>query len=140
MILLKLLAKELGLPITPYEGTICQVAGYIGHFIGKLSTVKVQLYDYIELVGGKIKVIAAAGNKLQFVLGMDLFAPAETKLQEVLVQTKKGVQSSIVEVGPQHSGELFRLPLKVDEVQTATDSTVYATLEELKVIMVPKCD
>ena len=51
------------------------------------------------MVGG-IKVMAAAGNKPKFVLGTDLFTPAGTKLQKVLVQTEKGIQSVIVEVGP----------------------------------------
>ena len=43
--------------------------------------------------------MAAADNKLQFVLGIDLFALAGTKLQELLVQTEKGVRSIIVEMG-----------------------------------------
>ena len=34
---------------------------------------------------GKIRVTAAADNKLQFILGMDSFAPAGTKLLVVLV-------------------------------------------------------
>ena len=84
--------------------------------------------------------MAAADNKFQFVLGMDLFAPAGTKLQEGLVQTEKGVTSVIVELGPQDSGELFRLPLKIGAAETATKSTVYTTIKEPKVVIVPKYD
>ena len=47
-----------------------------------------------------IKVMVAANNKLKFVLGMDLFAPAGTKLREVLVQTEKGVRSTMMEISP----------------------------------------
>ena len=52
IILSESLAKELGLPITPYKGTFRQVAGHIGYFIGKLGTTKVQLYNGLELVVG----------------------------------------------------------------------------------------
>ena len=100
MILSESLAKDLGLPLTPYQGTFCQAAGHIGWFIDKLGTVKVHLHDGLELVVGRIKVIAAADNKLKFVLGTDLFIPAGTKLQEVLVQIEKGFRSVIVEMGP----------------------------------------
>ena len=48
---------------------------------------------------GGFRGMAAADNKLQFILGTDLFAPAGTKLQEVLVQTEKSIRSVIVEVG-----------------------------------------
>ena len=74
------LAKVLGLPITPYEGTFRQAACHVGCFTGKLSTVKVQLHDGLELVVGGIKVMVTAHNKLQFMCGTDLFAPAGTKL------------------------------------------------------------
>ena len=36
IILLESLAKELGLPILPYEGTFCQAAGQVRRFIGIL--------------------------------------------------------------------------------------------------------
>ena len=84
-ILLELLAKELGLLITPCEGTFRQAASYIGQLIGKPGTVKVQLDNGLELAMGRIRVMAAADSKLQFVLGTDLFAPAGTKLQDELV-------------------------------------------------------
>ena len=80
--------KKLALPITLYERTFRQVAGHIGHFIGKLDIVKVQLHDDLELVMCGIKVMTAADYKLQFGFGTDLFTPVGTKLQEVLVQTK----------------------------------------------------
>ena len=79
-ILSESLAKELGLPIATYKGTLHQVTGYIGHFIGKPGTIKVQLQDSLELMVGGIRVMAAADNKLQFVLGIDLFTPAGTKI------------------------------------------------------------
>ena len=59
--------------------TFCQVADHVGHFIGKLGTIKVQLHDGLELVMGGARVMTAANNKLQFVLGMDLFTPGGTK-------------------------------------------------------------
>ena len=40
-------------------------------------------------------MMAAVDNKLLFVLRMDLFAPAGTKLREVLVQTEKGLDLSM---------------------------------------------
>ena len=58
------------------------------------------MHDGLELVIGRIRVMAAAGSKLQFMLGMDLFTPDGTKLREVLMQTEKSVRSIIVEVGP----------------------------------------
>ena len=58
-------------------------------------------------------MIAATDNKLWFVLGTDLFAPAGTKLREVLVQNEKSVISAIVEVGLEDSGKLFQLPLNM---------------------------
>ena len=76
------------------------MTGHIGQFLGKLGTVKVQLHDGLELMVGGIRVVAAADNKHQFMLGKDLFAPAGTKLREVLVPTEKGIRSVILEVGP----------------------------------------
>ena len=99
-----------------------------------------QLHDGLELVVGGVKVIAAANNKLQLVLGTDLFALAGTKLREVIMQAKKDVRSIIVEVGLQDSSELSRLLLKMDASQTTIKSTVYTTMEEPKVVIVPKCD
>ena len=56
------------------------------------------------------------------------------------MQTENGVQSVTVKVGLLDSSELFRLTLKVGMVQTATDSAVYATMEEPEVAIVPKCN
>ena len=64
MILTELLAKELGLTITLYERTFCQMAGHFSRFIGKLSIIRVQLYDGLELVVSGIRVMAAADNKI----------------------------------------------------------------------------
>ena len=56
------------------------------------------------------------------------------------MQVEKGFQFLIIEVGLQDSGELFRLQLKMDVVQTTTDKAVYAIREETKVVIVPKID
>ena len=64
MIVLELLTKELGLPITPYERTFRWAAGHVGHFIGKLGPVKVQVHNGLEQMLGGIRVIAAADNTL----------------------------------------------------------------------------
>ena len=53
-ILSESLAKDLGLPITPYKRAFHQAAGHIGCFIGKLSTIKVQMHYGLELVVGGI--------------------------------------------------------------------------------------
>lgn len=50
--------------------------------MGKLGPTRLQLHDSLELVVDGIRVMAAADNKLQCILGTDVCSPKGTVVRE----------------------------------------------------------